>query len=104
MRSDNLKNHMKIHDKHVNVEPSPTISTTIPSTYTTPVYESSGSKLTNMDEEMLLNSMLKDDREYKEKIEVGKKMYQFVKEYDIDENSLSKTIRNLQRTKTKCRC
>jgi len=26
---------------------------------------------------------LKDDREYKEKIEVGKKMYQFVKEYDI---------------------
>ena len=81
MRSDNLKKHMKIHDKHVNLEPPPTITTTIPSAYTTPVYESSGYKLTNMDEEMLLNSMLKDDREYKEKIEVGKKMYQFVKEY-----------------------
>ena len=49
MRSDNLKKHMKIHDKHINLEPPPTISTTIPSTYTTLVYESSGYKLTNMD-------------------------------------------------------
>jgi len=93
MRSDVLNRHMKKHNKHANVEPPPTISTTVPSTYTTPVYESSGYKLTNMDEEMILNSMLKDDREYKEKIEVGKKMYQFVKEYDIDENSLSKERR-----------
>ena len=91
MRSDHLKNHMKRHNKPVEVEPLPSItSTTIP-----PVSGSSDSfyKPTSMDEEELLKKMLKGDREYKEKMEMGKKMYQFVKEYDIDEKSISKEMR-----------
>ena len=91
MRRDVLNRHMKLHDKHVEVEPLPSItSTTIP-----PVAASSDSfyKSTSMDEEELLKKMLKGDREYKEKMEMGKKMYQFVKEYDIDEKSISKEMR-----------
>jgi hypothetical protein len=91
MRSDHLKNHMKRHDKHVEVEPLPSIaSTTIP-----PVSASSGPfyKPTNMDKEVLLKKMLKGDREYKEKMKMGEQMYEFVKEYDIDEKSISKEMR-----------
>ena len=82
---------MKIHDKYVEVEPLPSVtSTNVP-----PVSGSSDSfyKPTSMDEEELLKKMLKGDREYKEKMEMGKKMYQFVKEYDIDEKSISKEMR-----------
>ena len=62
MRSDNLKNHMKLHDKHDEVEPLPT---TIPSVSgsSSPFY-----KPTSMDEEELLKKMLKGDREYKGKM------------------------------------
>ena len=72
MRTDNLNRHMKMHNKPVEVEPLPSItSTTIP-----PVSGSSDSfyKPTSMDEEELLKKMLKGDREYKEKMEI---------EYDI---------------------
>ena len=65
MRSDILSRHMKIHDKYVEVEPLPSVtSTNVP-----PVSGSSDSfyKLTSMDEEELLKKMLKGDREYKEK-------------------------------------
>lgn len=37
--------------------------------------------------------MLKCDREYKEKMDMGKKMYEYVKEYDIDEKSIPKEMR-----------
>ena len=37
--------------------------------------------------------MLKSDREFKEKMEIGRKMYQFVKEYDLDEKSIPKEMR-----------
>ena len=52
MRSDNLDRHIKIHDKHVEVEPlsSVTSSDVIPLTGSNDV----SYKLTNMDEEMLL--------------------------------------------------
>ena len=58
MRSDHLKRHMKIHDKHGEVEPLPS--------YVPPASGSSGSfyRLTSMDEEVLLKKMLKCDREY----------------------------------------
>ena len=62
MRSDHIANHMKIHDKHVDVEPPPTI----PSTYIPPVFERSGYNPTNMEDETLLKKMLKCDREFKE--------------------------------------
>jgi len=82
---------MKLHDKHVEVEPLPSIT----STTISPVGASSDTfyKPTSLDEEELLKKMLKGDREYKEKMEMGKKMYQFVKEYDIDEKSISKEMR-----------
>ena len=69
MRSDILSRHMKIHDKYVEVEPLPSVtSTNVP-----PVSGSSDSfyKPTSMDEEELLKKMLKGDREYKEKMEMG---------------------------------
>ena len=83
MRSDNLKKHMKIHDKNVEVEPlsSVTSSDVIPLTGSNDV----SYKLTNMNEEALLKKMLQCEREYKEKMEMGRKMYEYVKEYDIDE-------------------
>ena len=91
MRSDNIDRHMKTHDKHVEVEPlsSVTSSDVIPLTRS----NDASYKLTNMDEEMLLKKMLKSDREFKEKMEIGRKMYQFVKEYDLDEKSISKEMR-----------
>jgi hypothetical protein len=91
MRSDHLKNHTKLHDKYVEVEPLPNITSSyvpLESVSSGPFY-----KPTSMDEEELLKKMLKGDREYKEKMEMGKKMYQFVKEYDIDEKSISKEMR-----------
>ena len=74
MRSDNLKNHMKRHDKHVKyVDPLPSIA----SSYIPPVSGSSGPFYvpTSLDEEELLKKMLKFDREYKKKWKwVGKCM------------------------------
>ena len=55
MHSDVLNRHTKRYEKHVEIEPPPTISTTIPLTYTTSVHESSGYKPTNIDKEMLVN-------------------------------------------------
>ena len=75
MRSDNLKRHMKKHDKHVDDEPLPTIS----STYTPPVYERSDYNPTNLEDEVLLKKMLKCDREYKEKMDMGKKCMNMLK-------------------------
>ena len=92
MRSDNLKNHMKRHDKHVKyVDPLPSTA----SSYIPPVSGSSDPFYvpTSLDEEELLKKMLKFDREYKEKMEMGGKMYEFVKEYDIDEKSIPKEMR-----------
>ena len=52
---------------------------------------------------MLVKKMLKDDREYKKKMEMGKQIYEIVKEYDIDEKKYlqnnERTVRDLQRTK-----
>ena len=91
MRSDILNRHMKMHDKHVEVEPLPNIT----SIYVPPESGSSTNfcKPTSFDEEELLKKMLKGDTEYKEKMEMGKKMYQFIKEYDIDEKSIPKETR-----------
>ena len=91
MRSDHLKNHMKKHDKYVEVEPLSSVT----SSYIPPVSGSSESfyKPTHMDKEVLLKKMLKCDREYKEKMKMGEQMYEFVKEYDIDEKSISKEMR-----------
>ena len=60
MRSDVLSRHMKTHDKHVEVEPlsSVTSSDVIPLTGS----NDTSYKLTSMDEEMLLKKMLKSDR------------------------------------------
>ena len=53
MHSENLSRHMKVHHKHVEK-----------SSYNPP----------NMEDEVLLKSMLKCDREYKEKMDTGEKM------------------------------
>ena len=91
MRSDILNRHKTIHDKFVEVEPLPCVT----STYVPPLRGISDSiyKPTNMDKELLLKKMLKGDREYKEKMKMGEQMYEFVKEYDIDEKSISKEMR-----------
>ena len=60
MRSDILNRHMKMHDKHVKVEPLPNITSSyvpLESVSSGPFY-----KPTSMDEEELLKKMLKGDR------------------------------------------
>jgi hypothetical protein len=52
--------------------------------------------LSNMDKEVLLKKMLKCDREYKENMKMGEQMYEFVKEYDIDEKSITKEMKELE--------
>ena len=88
MRSDVLNRHMKIHDTHAEVEPLPSIT----SSYVPPESGSSGPfyRPTSMDKEELLKKLLKCDREFKEKMEMGEKMFEFVKEYDIGEKSTLK--------------
>ena len=46
-----------------------------------------------MDKEMLVKKMLKDDREYNKKMEIGEQMYEIIKAYNIDERSISKEMR-----------
>ena len=58
MCSDNLKNHMKLHDKHNKVESLPSVTPN----YVSPPSGSSFYKLTNIDKEMILKKMLKDDK------------------------------------------
>ena len=85
MRMDHLTRHMKVHDKHNKVEPLPN--------YVSPSSGSSFYKLTNIDKEIILKKMLKDDREYKKKLKIGEQIYEFVREYNIDEESISKELR-----------
>ena len=89
MRSDVLNRHMKLHDKHNKVEPLPSVTPN----YVSPSSGSSFYKLTNIDKEMLLKKLLKDDREYKKKLTIGEQIYEFVREYNIDEESISKELR-----------
>ena len=89
MRSDVLNTHMKLHDKHNKVEPLQSVTPN----YVSPSSGSSVYKLTNIDKEMILKKMLKDDREYKKKLTIGEQIYEFVREYKIDEESISKELR-----------
>ena len=103
MRSDNLKNHMKVHDKHREVEPLPSIT----SSYIPPKKGSSDPlyRLTFMDQEELLKKLLKCHREYKKKMEMGEQIYEFIKAYDINEKCIPKEMREslefYKKTKTK---
>ena len=90
MRSNNLNRHKKRHDKPVEIEPLQSVALTNESY---PSVNDSFYKPTNMDKEILLKKMLKFDMEYKEKMEMGEQMYEYVKEYDIDEKSLPKAMR-----------
>ena len=96
MRSDVLNRHIKMHEKHreKQEEFTPSIASSLS-------YESNGSiqsaptykPNTSFDEEALLKKMLQCEREYKDKMEMGRKMYEYVKEYDIDEKSIPKEMR-----------
>ena len=90
MRSNNLNRHKKRHDKPVEIEPLQSVALTNESY---PSVNDSFYKPTNMDKEILLKKMLKFDMEYKEKMEMGEQMYEYVKEYDIDKKSLPKAMR-----------
>ena len=81
---------MKIHDKPVEIEPLQSVALNNESP---PSVNDSFYKPTNMDKEILLKKMLKFDTEYKEKMEMGEQMYEYVKEYDINEKSLPKAMR-----------
>ena len=96
MRMDNMTRHIKMHEKHreKQEEFTPSIASSLS-------YESNGSipsaptykSNTSFDEEALLKKMLQCEREYKDKMEMGRKMYEYVKEYDIDEKSIPKEMR-----------
>ena len=96
MRMDNMTRHIKMHEKHreKQEEFTPSIASSLS-------YESNGSipsaptykPNTSFDEEALLKKMLQCEREYKDKMEMGRKMYEYVKEYDIDEKSIPKEMR-----------
>ena len=90
MRSNNLNRQMKRHKKPVEIEP---LQSFTPFNESPPCANDSFYKPTNMDKQILLKKMLKFDREYKEKIEMGEQMYKFVKEYDKNEKSLPKEMR-----------
>ena len=102
MRSDHIARHMRKHEKYgeagslygsVNSIASSTTSlnekyeseSDFSSVSGTPVYNPSSS-----DKEVLIKTLLKDDTEYKEKMELGKTIYEQVKEYNINEESIPK--------------
>ena len=95
MRSDHIARHMRKHEKYgeagslygsVNSIASSTTSLNdFSSVSGIPVYKPSSS-----DKEVLIKTLLKDDTEYKEKMELGKTIYEQVKEYNINEESIRK--------------
>ena len=102
MRSDHIARHKRKHEKYgeagslygsVNSIASSTTSlnekyeseSDFSSVSGTPVYKPSSS-----DKEVLIKTLLKDDTEYKEKMELGKTIYEQVKEYNINEESIPK--------------
>ena len=94
MRSDVLNRHMKLHVKYVVVEPLPSIASSLSYESNESIQSAATIKPnTSFDEEVLLKKMLQCEREYKDKMEMGGKMYEFVKEYDIDEKSIPKEMR-----------
>ena len=96
MRTDHLARHMRKHEEYAkagslygSVASIASSTTSLNEKYEsesdfssvsgTPVYKPSSS-----DKEVLIKTLLNDDTEYKEKMELGKTIYEQVKEYNIN--------------------
>ena len=97
MRSDNLKTHMKQHEKD-KFEKESLCSSSIHSSRTS-LKEDTESKfsldttnktyeVSTLESEEMTKRLIKDDQEYKYKVERGKKIYEKVGNYGIKEESL----------------
>ena len=102
MRTDNFARHMRKHEEYAkagslygSVASIASSTTSLNEKYEserdfssvsgTPVYKPSST-----DKEVLIKTLLNDDTEYKEKMELGKTIYEQVKEYNINEESIPK--------------
>ena len=102
MCSDHIARHMRKHEKYGEAGSLYGSVTSIASSTTSlnGRYESesdfssvSGTsvyKPSSSDKEVLIKTLLKADTEYKEKMELGKTIYEQVKEYNINEESIPK--------------
>ena len=102
MRTDHLARHMRKHEKYGeagslygSVASIASSTTSLNERYESESELSSVSgtsvyKPSTSDKEVLIKTLLKADTEYKEKMELGKTIYEQVKEYNINEESIPK--------------
>ena len=94
MRSDNLKTHMKQHEKD-KFEKESLCSSSIHSSRTSLQEDTESefsldttNEVSTLESEEMTKRLIKDDEEYKYKVERGKKIYEEVGKYGIKEESL----------------
>ena len=104
MRTDHLARHMRKHEEYAkagslygSVASIASSTTSLNEKYEsesdfssvsgTPVYKPSSS-----DKEVLIKTLLKDDTEYKEKMELGKTINEQIKEYNINSRFTSNCL------------
>ena len=102
MRSDNLKTHMKQHEKE-NYQNETFCSTSITSSTTSLDKESNFSldtttktyEVSPLEREEMTKRLIKDDEEYKYSVAHGKNIYEEVNKYGIKEESLCQEYKEL---------
>jgi hypothetical protein len=104
MRSDNLKTHINMHEKYETIIKKDgslhTSASSIGSSRTSlSETESEFSSSTPahtpspIDDEAVIKKVVMDATEYQEKMELGKRIYEHVKEYNIPEESICKVYK-----------
>ena len=104
MRSNNLKTHMKMHEKYeTTIKKDGSLDSSASSigssrtslSETESEFSSSTPAHTPspLDDEAVIKKLVMDATEYKEKMELGKRIYEHVKEYNIPEESICKVYK-----------
>ena len=94
MRNDTLKGHMKVHEKYEKNEHSHRSQESIQTTSTYCSEESvESSTLSKTDEEGLRKILRKENQEYEEKIELGRKIYKILGEDNLKQESINKVYK-----------
>ena len=93
MRNDNLKEHMKVHEKYEKNEHS-SVHRSQESIQTTSTYCSEesveSSTLSKIDEEGLRKILRNKNQEYEEKIQLGQAIYKILGQDNLKQESLEK--------------
>ena len=97
MRNDNLKEHMKVHEKYNGNRDEICSSRSRESTESTSTFSSEESvesnTLSKVDEEGLRKILRKENQEYKEKIKLGQAIYKLLGQEDILQEGLNKVYK-----------